>query len=49
LCGRENEGNSNDAIDPDFLRADAVKIFADGVILHNTLVTATYLDGRKVY
>jgi hypothetical protein len=49
LIGRAVSFRANWAIDPDFLRADAVKIFADGVIEYPSQTAALlepYLDAR---
>jgi len=49
LIDRVNRFRAKWTIDPDFLRADAVKIFADGVIEYPSQTAALiepYLDGR---
>jgi predicted amidohydrolase YtcJ len=49
LIGKAGKFRAKWAIDPDFLRADAVKIFADGVIEYPSQTAALlepYLDGR---
>jgi predicted amidohydrolase YtcJ len=49
LIGRATKFRAKWAVDPDFLRADAVKIFADGVIEYPSQTAALlepYLDAR---
>ena len=49
LIGRATQFRAKWAVDPDFLRADAVKIFADGVIEYPSQTAALlepYLDAR---
>ncbi len=49
LIGQALEFRAKWALDPDFLRADAVKIFADGVIeypSHTAAMLEPYLDAR---
>ncbi len=49
LIGKATQFRAKWAIDPDFLRADAVKIFADGVIEYPSQTAALlepYLDGQ---
>jgi len=49
LIGKAQKFRAKWAIDPDFLRADAVKIFADGVIEYPSQTAALlepYLDGQ---